>query len=202
LKKLGHEPPGESDGGSGIGGPFILLADNADPDTFRSTAIVVADQLDRFAAMRRFAGELPLAKPMPDAKITSGFGPRLDPFFRRPALHTGVDFRAPSGYPIRATAAGTVVVAGYTRGYGRMVEIDHGNGVTTRFGHLSQVLVKRGQVVTEGALVGRAGSTGRSTGPHLHYEVRLDGRAVDPMSYIKAGAELSPLIESAAAEPG
>lgn len=194
LKNLGHEPPGESEDESGIGGPFIPLADNADPDTFRSSVAVVTDQLDRFAAMRRFAGELPLAKPIPNAAITSGFGPRLDPFFRRPALHTGVDFRVPSGYPIYATAGGTVVAASYTRGYGRMVEIDHGNGVTTRFGHLSQILVKRGQVIAEGALVGRAGSTGRSTGPHLHYEVRLDGRAIDPMRYIKAGAELLPLL--------
>lgn len=194
LKKLGHEPPGENGDESGVGGPFIPLADNVDPDTFRSSVAVVTDHLERFAAMRRFAGKLPLAKPIPDATVTSSFGPRLDPFFRRPALHSGVDFRAPSGYPIRATAGGTVVAAAYTRGYGRMVEIDHGNGVTTRFAHLSQILVKRGQVVAEGALIGRAGSTGRSTGPHLHYEVRVDGRASDPMRYIKAGAELTPLL--------
>ena len=120
----------------------------------------------------------------------------MDPFLGRPAMHTGVDFRAAAGYPARATAGGTVITAEYTGGYGNMVEIDHGNGITTRYGHLSRIDVTVGQVVAKGAIVGRAGSTGRSTGPHLHYEVRVDGAAIDPMRYIKAGSEIAPLLDS------
>jgi murein DD-endopeptidase MepM/ murein hydrolase activator NlpD len=119
---------------------------------------------------------------------------RTDPFRRRPAMHTGIDFRAPTGQPARATAGGTVISAGYNRGYGNMVEIDHGNGLTTRFAHLSKVLVKKGQTIAKGDTVGQTGSTGRSTGPHLHYEVRVNGRAIDPMTFIRAGDQLSPLL--------
>jgi len=144
--------------------------------------------------VRRIAGQLPLARPLGNAPITSRFGARLDPFFGRPAMHPGIDFLAPTGYPVRATAGGTVVTADNAGGYGNMVEIDHGNGVTTRYGHLSAILVKVGQIVSKDALIGRIGSTGRSTGPHLHYEVRLDGKAIDPMRYIRAGSELGPLL--------
>src|SRR5436190_1011334 len=101
---------------------------------------------------------------------------------------------APTGYPVRATAGGTVVTADDAGGYGNMVEIDHGNGVTTRYGHLSAILVKVGEIVSKDALIGRIGSTGRSTGPHLHYEVRLDGKAIDPMRFFHAGSELQPLL--------
>jgi murein DD-endopeptidase MepM/ murein hydrolase activator NlpD len=87
-----------------------------------------------------------------------------------------------------------VIAAENNAGYGNMVEVDHGNGVTTRYAHLSAILVTVGQVLAKGAVVGRAGSTGRSTGPHLHYEVRLDGEAVDPMRFIKAGNEINPLL--------
>ena len=131
---------------------------------------------------------------MTNAAVTSRFGTRLDPFLRRPALHTGVDFRAPKGYPVRSTAAGTVAIAEYNGGYGKMVEIDHGNGVTTRYGHLSRISVKTGDTIAKGALVGRAGSTGRSTGPHVHYEIRIDGEAIDPMRYIRAGSEIGSLL--------
>jgi murein DD-endopeptidase MepM/ murein hydrolase activator NlpD len=109
-------------------------------------------------------------------------------------MHPGIDFLAPSGDAVRATAGGTVITADNAGGYGNMVEIDHGNGVTTRYGHLSAILVKVGQIVAKDALIGRIGSTGRSTGPHLHYEVRLDGKAIDPMRYIRAGSELGPLL--------
>ena len=144
--------------------------------------------------MKKKASALPLSKPIARAAVSSRFGARIDPFLRRPALHTGVDFRGPSGYPVRCTAAGKVVTAGYTGGYGNMVEVDHGNGVTTRYGHLSSILVKPGQSLALGTVVGKIGSTGRSTGPHLHYEVRTRGRPIDPMIYIRAGADLSPLL--------
>jgi murein DD-endopeptidase MepM/ murein hydrolase activator NlpD len=126
--------------------------------------------------------------------ITSGFGARLDPFLGRPALHTGVDFRAISGSPARATAGGTVIIAGEAGGYGNMVEIDHGNGITTRYGHLSEIDVTVGQVVAKDAIIGHTGSTGRSTGPHLHYEVRVDGAPIDPMTFINAGHQIASLL--------
>ena len=102
-------------------------------------------------------------------------------------MHTGLDFRSSIGDPVRATANGTVDTAGWNGGYGKMVEIDHGNGFSTRYGHLSEIEVKVGQHVKIGQIIGRVGSTGRSTGPHLHYETRIDGDAVDPQKFLRAG---------------
>jgi len=122
--------------------------------------------------------------------LTSPFGVRMDPFLHIAAMHTGIDFRGDVGDPIRATAAGTVTAAGWSGGYGKLVEIDHGNGLATRYGHLSQIDVDVGDKVRIGQIIGRLGSTGRSTGPHLHYETRLDGEAVDPQKFLNAGARL------------
>ncbi|MGL4240307.1 MAG: M23 family metallopeptidase, partial [Beijerinckiaceae bacterium] len=130
--------------------------------------------------------------PMPgEFDITSSFGTRSDPFTRSMAMHTGIDFRAPTGSPVRATASGKVVEAGWAGGYGNMVEIDHGNGLTSRYAHLSAITVTAGDTVAKGSTVGRVGSTGRSTGPHLHYETRIDGDPADPMRFIRAGQKLS-----------
>jgi len=123
--------------------------------------------------------------------FTSGFGVRSDPFLGRPAMHTGLDFRAATGDPVRATANGKVVSSGWAGGYGRMVEIDHGNGLSTRYGHLSEIGVKVGDQIKIGQVIGAVGSTGRSTGPHLHYETRIDGDAVDPQKFLRAGVRLS-----------
>ena len=113
LKGLGRTVPvGAADADAGEGGPFIPLDDNADPETFRTTVALVSGEMDRLASMRASAGKLPLAKPLPEATITSRFGARLDPFLHRPALHPGIDFLAVTGYPVRATAAGTVTTAG------------------------------------------------------------------------------------------
>ena len=109
---------------------------------------------------------------------TSPFGVRVDPFLHVPAMHTGIDFRGDMGEPIHATAAGTVTSAGWSGGYGNMVEVDHGNGLATRYGHLSAIDVKVGQTIRIGQVIGRLGSTGRSTGPHVHYETRVNGEAV------------------------
>src|SRR4029077_4768499 len=121
---------------------------------------------------------------------SSGFGVRLDPFIRAPAMHTGVDFRGETGEPVRATANGTVSNAGWSGGYGRMVEVHHGHGFVTRYGHLSAIDVRVGQPIRIGQTVGRLGTPGRSTGPHLHYETRVDGEAVDPQKFLRAGARL------------
>ncbi len=106
-------------------------------------------------------------------------------------MHSGLDFRAAMGDPVRATANGKVTMAGNSGGYGRMVEIDHGNGLATRYGHLSEINVKIGDIIKIGQVIGEVGSTGRSTGPHLHYETRIDGEAVDPQRFLRAGIRLS-----------
>ena len=135
---------------------------------------------------------MPVRAPLSgEASLTSPFGYRPDPFLGRPALHPGVDLVQAYGSEIRATAAGRVIHAGWMGGYGNMVEIDHGNGLTTRYGHMSEVAVNEGDEVAAGAALGRIGTTGRSTGPHLHYEVRIDGEPVDPERFLQAGADLA-----------
>ncbi len=126
--------------------------------------------------------------------MTSAFGTRTDPFLKRAALHSGIDFKASTGTPILATAYGTIVEAGRNGGYGKMVEIDHGSGITTRYAHMSRVTVSVGEQVEKGTIIGKAGSTGRSTGPHLHYEVRRNGDAVNPAKFLKTGRQLAKLL--------
>jgi murein DD-endopeptidase MepM/ murein hydrolase activator NlpD len=169
------------------GGPFVSyrLSPNAGPFEKRVYRINVARaQAERLAST---VGAVPLRKPAEGEIETSFFGVRIDPFLARPAMHTGLDFRGDTGEAIRVTAGGTVVSAGWSGGYGRMVEVDHGNGLSARYGHLSEIDVKVGQAVKAGQTVGRMGSTGRSTGPHLHYETRIDGEAVDPHRFLHAG---------------
>ncbi|SDB11321.1 M23 family metallopeptidase [Bauldia litoralis] len=194
LDKLGQMPKIDTGGGDAVGGPFLALDEDADPEAFRANVEAVEGQIEQLATLRAAATRLPLAKPIPNAPITSRFGRRVDPFLRRPAMHAGIDFKASTGFPIRATGGGKVTTAQYSGGYGNMVVIDHGGGVMTRYGHMSKLLVKKGAYVEQGTIIGQIGSTGRSTGPHLHYEIRLNGRAIDPMGYIKAGAELTPLL--------
>ena len=128
-----------------------------------------------------------------DLDLSSGFGVRSDPFTRSPAMHTGLDFQGDTGDTVRATANGTVTAAGWSGGYGKVVDVDHGNGFSTRYGHLSSIDVQVGQSVKIGQAIGRLGSTGRSTGPHLHYETRVRGEAVDPLKFLRAGQKLDNL---------
>lgn len=129
---------------------------------------------------------IPSARPVEGMSLTSGFGVRSDPFRRGAAMHAGIDLAGPMGTPIYATADGVVSYSGWMRGYGNLIEIAHGKAVETRYGHLSKTLVKSNMRVKRGQLIGLMGSTGRSTGSHLHYEVRLDGRAVNPVPYLQA----------------
>jgi murein DD-endopeptidase MepM/ murein hydrolase activator NlpD len=134
---------------------------------------------------------VPVRKPViGEVDMSSPFGMRMDPFLGRPAIHTGIDLRGDIGEPVRATATGRISIAGREGGYGNMVEINHGNGLATRYGHLSQIDVKVGQLVRIGEVIGRIGSTGRSTGPHLHYETRVNGEAIDPQKFLRAGLRL------------
>lgn len=129
---------------------------------------------------------VPSAKPVNTATYTSGYGVRSDPFRGSAAMHAGIDLAAPSGTPVYATADGVVARSEWSGGYGNLVEIDHGKGLQTRFGHLSRSMVHTGDRVHRGQLIALMGSTGRSTGSHLHYEVRIDGHAVNPVPFLQS----------------
>ncbi|MFP5375568.1 MAG: peptidoglycan DD-metalloendopeptidase family protein [Acidimicrobiia bacterium] len=128
-----------------------------------------------------------LGLPVAGFAVTSRFGPRLHPIFQTVRDHDGVDFAAPSGVPVRAAAAGTVVAAGPRGGYGNATIVDHGGGLATLYAHQSELFVTAGTVVAAGQVIGAVGSTGFSTGPHLHFEVRVGGVPVDPLSFLAAG---------------
>ena len=142
--------------------------------------------LEKIRLIRESTTGLPLAKPLRYGRLSSNFGYRVDPFLRKPAMHSGVDFGAPYGTPVEATADGIVMHAGFKGGYGRMVEIGHEHGFTTRYAHLSAISVKKGERIAAGAIVGHVGSSGRSTGPHLHYETRRGEEALDPTIFLGA----------------
>lgn len=144
----------------------------------------LADGLERWNGLRRLNEILPLGKPV-NSRITSNYGTRKDPFTGKPKKHRGIDFAGKIGTELMAVAPGRVVSAGERVGYGTTVEIDHGLGFTTLYAHLSQILVSRGDWVRPGTVIGLAGSSGRSTGPHLHYEIRYKGAPFDPTKFIK-----------------
>jgi murein DD-endopeptidase MepM/ murein hydrolase activator NlpD len=175
-----------------VGGPFVPIKLAPDAGAFERQLYRINITRAQVERLNRTLALVPYRKPViGEVEFTSGFGVRSDPFLGRPAMHTGLDFRAASGDPVRATANGKVVSSGWTGGYGRMVEIDHGNGLSTRYGHLSEIGVKVGDQIKIGQVLGAVGSTGRSTGPHLHYETRIDGEAVDPQKFLRAGVRLS-----------
>ena len=177
----------------GMGGPFIpVTKPSSDASAFDRQLYRINLSRAQVDKLTRTLSLVPYRKPVVgNVEFSSGFGVRSDPFLGRPAMHSGLDFRASTGDPVRATASGKVVTAGWSGGYGRLVEIDHGNGLSTRYGHLSEINVKVGQVIALGQVIGAVGSTGRSTGPHLHYETRIDGDAVDPQKFLRAGVRLT-----------
>jgi murein DD-endopeptidase MepM/ murein hydrolase activator NlpD len=196
LKKTGVETATAetipASANSAVGGPYLAPQS---VDRFEASLGDLDSALSRLEKVRNQALTLPFANPAPGMDITSTFGNRTDPFFGTLAFHSGVDFREKYGAPVRSTGAGIVTNAGPSGGYGNMVEIDHGNGISTRFGHLSRVLAKVGDKVKPGDEIGEAGSTGRSTGTHLHYEVRRNDVAVDPMRFLNAGMKLTTYLE-------
>jgi murein DD-endopeptidase MepM/ murein hydrolase activator NlpD len=142
---------------------------------------------------------VPTQAPIPTAHVGSPFGFRIDPFTGRQALHTGLDFQAEVGTPIQAAAGGVVVTAEVHPQYGNMVEVDHGNGLVTRYAHASKLLVKKGDLVKRGQTLSLVGTTGRSTGPHLHFEVLVQGVQQDPRRFLNAGQGNAPAVAQAAA---
>ncbi len=176
LRKLGINPARLA-----VGGPFE--AANGGDATFKQL-FTSWKKLDNLADG---AIAVPSEKPVRHADFTSGYGVRSDPFRGRAAMHAGIDLAGPIGTPIYATADGMVAEAEYNSGgYGNLIKLDHGRGIETRYGHLTTMGVRPGQRVTRGQMIGRMGSTGRSTGSHLHYEVRIDGRAVNPIPFMKS----------------
>jgi murein DD-endopeptidase MepM/ murein hydrolase activator NlpD len=169
------------------GGPFVP----ASGLHFVERTAMLDRMLDDVGTLRRSAASLPLNAPLATQRVSSRFGYRIDPIEKKRAFHSGLDLVAPEGMEVHATAPGTVISAGWNGGYGLMVEIRHAGGVSTRYGHLSAALVKPGQRVAAGTAIGRVGSTGRSTGPHLHYETRRDGEAVNPSVFFTAARALS-----------
>ncbi len=186
---------------TGQGGPLESAdaADDADP-RFRQlfTSWRALDQLETGAA------SIPSARPIvTSVNFTSGYGVRSDPFRGSAAMHAGIDLAGPLGTPVYATADGIVGRSEWNNGgYGNLIELNHGQGIQTRYGHLSQRLVQPGQRIHRGQLIGLMGSTGRSTGSHLHYEVRIDGRAVNPIPFMQQPATTIAALERPAAVGG
>jgi len=168
---------------SGVGGPYIPVTVDAEPrfkDLFLSWK--------KLNAMQSAVSAIPAFMPVKDYRYTSSYGFRYDPFTGGGAMHAGIDMAGAHGEPVYAAATGTVLQAGRSGGYGNLVELSHGKGIDTRYGHLSAIVVKPGEHVEKGQLIGRMGSTGRSTGTHLHYEVRVDGHAVNPRPFLEASS--------------
>jgi len=182
------------DESSASGGPFIP-ADQGTVSDFDARLAELGAALETLDSARASVQAFPIAHPAPGRAITSRYGNRRDPIIGKTAFHAGIDFRTPTGTPIYATASGTVTKAGRHGGYGKLVEIQHANGLKTRYAHLSKIDVRKGQNINVGIRVGAAGSTGRSTGPHLHYEVRSGEKSTNPMTYLKAGNKLKEYMQ-------
>ena len=195
IRRLGLQP--ERVAATGVGGPYepVETAHAADPN-FKALFM----SWKKLEQLEQGTIAIPSTEPVHGTNFTSGFGVRSDPFKGRAAMHPGIDLAGPMGTPIYATADGLVGRAEWNSGgYGNLVELDHGHGIQTRYGHLSRYIVSAGQHVKRGQLIAYMGSTGRSTGSHLHYEVRLDGKAVNPIPFLQSGEYLQSVQRRAAA---
>lgn len=171
---------------TGVGGPFIPAPVPQKGSRLNISLVSLNQRLDKLYDLTALQNALPIGKPISRIRVTSPFGAREDPFQGVPARHEAVDLGGMTGEPIHATAPGKVLRAGRWGWYGNMVEIDHGLGFRTRYAHMDKIFVSKGDAVRTGDQIGTVGSTGRSSGSHLHYEIRVRGYAVDPMSFMKA----------------
>lgn len=196
IRSLGLDPRAVADSNVAIGGPFEGLfsgRDSAIDPRFERLGLSLA----RMSALERGLETIPQYMPADINSISSGYGYRRDPFNGRATMHSGLDFRAAHGSPIHAAAAGRVSFVGWKSGYGKVVEITHNGGMVTRYAHMSRFRTEVGTEVAAGDLIGAIGSTGRSTGPHLHFEVRINGRAVNPRPFLETAPHV---LEEARAE--
>lgn len=175
---------------SAQGGPFESFFGSSKKDVRDPRFTKLAMSLGRMDAMERALAAIPTSMPAAVMLMSSGFGYRSDPFTGAGAMHNGLDFKGPIGTPILAAADGRITHAGSQGGYGNTIEITHANGLVTRYAHLSGFNVKLGQKVARGAQIARMGSTGRSTGSHLHFEVRLNGQAINPRKFLEANPDV------------
>ena len=192
IRKLGLDPQAmlaSLEDKNAMGGPLLRLATGRDGSLdprFERLGLSLA----RMNGLERSLAGVPQVLPAALEFMSSSFGYRSDPFTGAGAFHAGLDFRGPIGSPIYAAAKGTVSFAGVRSGYGNCVEVDHGNGLMTRYAHMSAIRAQLGQTVPAGTVIGLIGNTGRSTGPHLHFEVRLHDRAVNPRPFLEAAAHV------------
>lgn len=194
FRLAGLTPTAYAPQDGGLGGPLIeskdprALAAVLDVDAgFAERIQHAAEDLSAARELDQAARQLPFARPTTETERSSGYGVRIDPFTRRPAFHSGVDFAGGRMTPVYATGPGVVSFTGVRNGYGRTIEVDHGGGLKTRYAHLQAISVRTGEHVALGERLGGMGSTGRSTGTHLHYEVWLDGRPLNPDRFLRAG---------------
>lgn len=179
------------------GGPLLPAREVPDAASLADDANAVMEALARYKSARSAIWPAPIHRPLAvEARRSSNFGNRRDPFTGGKAFHAGIDFAAPSGSTVLSAGRGKVIFAGRRSGYGNLVEISHGGGLTSRYAHLSAFLVKAGQTVETGTPIARVGSTGRSTGPHLHFEIRRKDVATDPTAFLEAGKRLRRFIGS------
>jgi murein DD-endopeptidase MepM/ murein hydrolase activator NlpD len=191
IREFGLDPKSlASEAQTGMGGPFIPFFGEKEKSVRdpRFTAMFVA--VEQMEAMERALAGIPTSMPASVMLMSSGFGYRSDPFTGGGAMHGGLDFKGPHGTEILAAADGVVTSAGWQGGYGKCIEITHANGLVTRYAHLSGLEVTVGQGVKRGLQIGRMGSTGRSTGSHLHFEVRMNGQAINPMKFLEANPDV------------
>lgn len=188
----------KSDLSKGQGGPLleedmekITAANNDNALEKELEKVQFASEFDRLFLLEKLVSVMPLEKPMKNYYISSGFGTRADPLTHRSARHQGLDFVGPNNAKIITPASGKVILAGRFSDYGNAVVIDHGFGITTRYGHLSAIKVNVGDIVKKGQVIANQGSTGRSTGQHLHYEVRYRNTPLNPRKFLEAGEFLS-----------
>jgi murein DD-endopeptidase MepM/ murein hydrolase activator NlpD len=185
IRKVGLNPATViADDARAQGGPLIRLGEAGAPMDPRFLRL--AASLGQMSAMNTGLAHIPNAMPASFQYISSGFGVRTDPIEGGAAFHPGLDFKGPRGAPIYAAATGQVSFTGQRQGYGNCVEISHGHGLVTRYAHMSRIVTRLGQQVTAGTVIGAIGSTGRSTGPHLHFEVRINDRPVNPRPFLEA----------------
>lgn len=196
LRKMGLRPETLASESTAMGGPYepvntaeaaTMTAASTDADAQFRNLFMTWKKLD---TLEQAAIAIPSLQPIDNMKLSSNFGVRSDPFRGTAAMHAGIDLPGPVGTPVYATADGIVGRAQRAGGYGNLIELNHGKGIQTRYGHLSKILVSANTRVRRGQLIGLMGSTGRSTGSHLHYEVRVAGAAVNPVPYLQAGDQL------------
>lgn len=172
------------------GGPFEAAPKsdgNKPEETIEASLTGANGMIDHLEGLQRIVRSLPLAPPLDYYYVSSRYGVRKDPINNTKAMHRGVDFGAKHRATVFTSAPGKVIYAGWKGRFGRFIEIDHGNGVITRYGHLRRIYVKRGQTITYRTKIGQMGNSGRSTGTHLHYEIHVNKRSVDPLKFMKAG---------------